>query len=215
MYPWDWNSLKMVILLLFLLITGLGPVINASPCSNCGDFEVPHPLSTNDDCGDKRYKIYCNNDSLEFLSATGTYYKILKIDPSANKLIIKPPNILKHTCYSSDLIGGGLVLDESLPFNISALNTVMLLNCSDNILQSPLNCSSNSICRQFEEKVEEGNGCMNTLCCHYLKDSVMNSHKIRLRVGSCTAYTCLVDFKPDEPFKKWNYGIELQWKPPN
>ncbi|WJX85349.1 hypothetical protein P8452_67813 [Trifolium repens] len=116
----------MVILLLFL-ITGLGPVINATPlsaCSNCGDFAVPYPLSTSDDCGDK------------------------------------------------------------------------------------------SICRQFEEKVKEGNGCMRTLCCHYLKDSAMNSHKIRLRFGSCTAYTCLVDFKADDPIETWNYGIELQWIPP-
>lgn len=199
-------------------MAGLSPLINASPlsaCSNCGDFGVPYPLSTNDDCGDKRYKLYCNNDSLEFLSRTGTYYKILKIDPSANKLVIKPPIILKNTCYSSDLTGGGLQLDESSPFNISTLNTVMLLNCSHNILQSPLNCSSNSICRQFEEKVEEGSGCMGTLCCHFLKDSAMNSHKIRLKVGSCTAYTSLVDFKPNESFKTWNYGIELQWLPPN
>jgi hypothetical protein len=100
----------MVILLLLLLITGLGPVINATPlsdCSNCGDFAVPYPLSTSDDCGDKRYKIYCNNDSLEFLSATGIYYKILKIDSSVKKLILKPPIILKDTCYSSDLIGRG------------------------------------------------------------------------------------------------------------
>ncbi|CAK8544572.1 unnamed protein product [Lathyrus sativus] len=210
-------SLKMLILLLFLLITSLGQVINAYPlsaCPNCGDFEVPYPLSTNDNCGDKRYKIYCNNHTLKFLSSTGTYYNILKIDPNANKLIIKPPIIQKHTCYSSDLFNGGLVLDENLPFNISTLNTVMLLNCSDNILQSPLNCSSNSICRQFEEKVEEGKGCMNTLCCHYLKDSAMNSHKIRLRVGSCTAYTCLVNFKPGDPFETWSYGVELQWMSP-
>lgn len=208
---------KMVALLLFLL-TCLCPATNASPlnaCPDCGDLAVPYPLSTNDDCGDSRYKIYCNNGNLEFLSATGTYYKILKIDPRANKLVVRPPLILKDTCYSSDLPMGGFLLDESLPFNISTHNTVMLLNCSDNILFSPLNCSSTSICRQFEEKVEEGKGCLDTLCCHYLKDSAMNSHRIRLRVGGCTAYTCLVDFTPDDPLDSWNYGIELQWLPPN
>lgn len=210
-----------VILLLSLLITALTPATNiasslsSSTCSNCGESVVPYPLSTSDDCGDKRYKLYCNNGSLEFLSGTGTYYKILKIDPSANKLVIKPPLILKDTCYSTDLSIGGLFLDQTLPFNISTHNTVMLLNCSENILQSPLNCSSNSICRQFEEKVEEGRGCLGTLCCHYLKDSAMNSHKIRVKLGSCTAYTCLVDFKPDDPIQTWNYGIELQWLPPN
>ncbi|XP_061371913.1 wall-associated receptor kinase-like 15 [Gastrolobium bilobum] len=205
----------MVALLLFLLTT---LVINASAlstCPDCGDSAVPYPLSTNDDCGDSRYRVYCNNGNLEFLSATSSYYKILRIDPSVNKLVISPPLILKDTCYSSDLSGGGFLLDESLPFNISKHNTVMLFNCSANILQSPLNCSSNSICRQFEKEVEEGRGCMGTLCCHYLKDSSMNSHKIRVRVGSCTAYTSLVDFKPDDPLDSWNYGIELQWMPPN
>ncbi|OIV95086.1 hypothetical protein TanjilG_21476 [Lupinus angustifolius] len=161
----------------------------------------------------KWYQIYCNNDTLEFLSATGTYYKILSIDPNANKLIINPSLIIKDTCYSSDLQEGGLLLQENSLFNISTHNTVMLFNCSDSILLSPLNCSSNSICRQFEEKVEEGNGCMNTLCCHYLKDSAMSSHRIRIRVGGCTAYTSIVDFKPDESIDSWNYGIELQWFP--
>ncbi|KAK7258964.1 hypothetical protein RIF29_24557 [Crotalaria pallida] len=207
----------MVALLLFLL-TSLGPLLYASSlstCPNCGDSAVPYPLSTNQDCGNSRYKIYCNNGMLEFLSATGTYYKILKIDQSSNKLVISPPLILKDTCYSSDLTEGGFLLHEDLPFNISTHNTVMLLNCSDNILLSPLNCSTNSICRQFEEKVEEGSGCMSTLCCHYLKDSAMSSHRIRVRVGGCTAYTSLVDFKPDDSLDSWNYGIELQWLPPN
>ncbi|XP_057439029.1 wall-associated receptor kinase-like 15 [Lotus japonicus] len=206
-----------MVALVLILLTGLVQVINSSAfnaCSNCGNTAVPYPLSTNEDCGDKRYKVYCNNGRLEFLSATGTYYKILRIDPSANKLVITPPLIQKHTCYSSDLKMGGFVLDESLPFNISTHNTVMLFNCSDNILLSPLNCSSNSICRQFEEKVEEGSGCVDTLCCHFLKDSAMNSHKIRVRVGTCTAYTCLVDFKSSDPLDSWKYGIELQWLPP-
>lgn len=209
----------MVALQLFLLIC-LVQVINASAlsvnCPNCGDSAVPYPLSTKEGCGDSRYKVYCNSGILEFLlSATGTYYKILRIDESANKLVISPPLILKDTCCSSDLQDGGFLLPESMPFNISTHNTVILLNCSDNILLSPLNCSSNSICRQFEEKVEEGSGCMDTLCCHYLKDSAMNSHRIRLRVGGCTAYTSLVDFKPDDPLDSWTYGIELQWLPPN
>ncbi|KAK7397139.1 hypothetical protein VNO78_18306 [Psophocarpus tetragonolobus] len=203
---------------LLFLVTSLGLVIVSSSlraCSNCGDFIIPYPFSTNEHCGDKRYKVYCKDNSLEFLSATGTYYKILKIDQSTNKLVISPPPMLKNTCYSSDLFKGGLLLDESLPFNISTQNTVMLFNCSDNILQSPLNCSSNSICRQFEQRVEEGSGCMDTLCCHYLKDSAMNSHKIRLRLGGCTAYTCLVGFKVGDPLETWNYGIELQWFPPD
>ncbi|KAL1312962.1 hypothetical protein HN51_039534 [Arachis hypogaea] len=209
----------MVSLVLFLLIA-LCPVImikawsfSKPPCPNCGDLAVPYPLSTNDNCGDSRYKVYCNNNKLEFLSATGNYYKILKVDPCNNKLVLQPPLILKETCYSSDVVDGGFLLEQDLPFNISTHNTVMLLNCSENILLSPLNCSSNSICRVFEDKVEEGKGCFGKLCCHYLKDSAMNSHKIRVRVGGCTAYTSLVDWNPDSPPDSWNYGIELQWLP--
>ncbi|KAK4273417.1 hypothetical protein QN277_021824 [Acacia crassicarpa] len=183
-------------------------------CPDCGGLQVPYPLSTNEDCGDSRYRIHCNSGNLEFLSATGVYYKILRIDPCARKLVIQPPVILKDTCYTSDLPEWGLMLDEKLPFNISTQNVVMLFNCSDNILQSPLNCSMNSICRKFEEVVEEGRGCMNTLCCHYLKDSAMTSHRIRVRLGGCTAYTCLVDSQPRDSVASWKYGIELQWSPP-
>ncbi|OMO96690.1 hypothetical protein CCACVL1_04828 [Corchorus capsularis] len=32
-------------------------------------MDVPYPLSTGDNCGDPRYKIYCNNNVLEFMSA--------------------------------------------------------------------------------------------------------------------------------------------------
>ncbi|KAJ4829403.1 hypothetical protein Tsubulata_039918 [Turnera subulata] len=183
-------------------------------CPKCGGMEVPYPLSTRDDCGEPRYKTYCNNGVLEFLSAAGFYYQILSINPAEHRLIISPPFILENTCYSPDLPEGGLQLDENLPFNISTRNTVMLLNCSSSILSSPLNCSSNSLCRQFEA-AEEGDGCQGTLCCHYLKDSAMTSHRIRVRVGGCTAYTSVVDMKPGESIDMWHYGVELQWVPPN
>ncbi|GMN43977.1 hypothetical protein TIFTF001_013173 [Ficus carica] len=187
-------------------------------CPNCGSVEVPYPFSTDENCGDTRYKIYCNNNSvLEFPSAEGFLYKILSINPTSNKLIINPPTIMQtsSTCYSSDFPLGGLRLDERSPFNISSHNTVILLNCSNALLRSPLNCSSTSLCRRFEDNMEEGSACRGTLCCHYLKDSSMNSHFIRARNGGCSAYTSVVDMQPSDPVEKWNYGIELQWLPPN
>lgn len=186
----------------------------AATCSKCGDMEVPYPLSTNDNCGDSRYKIYCNNNILEFLSDQGIYYKIQSINPSAYRLVITPPAILSDSCSSSDLTVGGFRVDDSSPFNISTRNTVMLLNCSDNILLSPLNCSSNSLCRQFEEKVGEGKVCRNTLCCTFLKDASITAHRIKVRVGGCSAYTSVVDINPTDTPQSWKYGIELQWLPP-
>ncbi|OMP11459.1 hypothetical protein COLO4_03803 [Corchorus olitorius] len=199
------------IVFLFILVT---QVSSFKFCPKCGNMDVPYPLSTGDNCGDPRYKIYCNNNVLEFMSAQGIFYKILNISPWTSKLVILPPIIQENTCYSSDLLQGGLRLDEELPFNISTRNTVMLFNCSDNILSSPLNCSSSSFCRQFEDVGEGASGCKGTLCCHFLKDASMTSHRIRVRLGGCTAYTSVVNINPNEPVDSWNYGIELQWKPP-
>ncbi|XVF57553.1 hypothetical protein PTKIN_Ptkin06aG0215000 [Pterospermum kingtungense] len=201
-----------VVVLVFLLIL-VTQVSGFRVCPKCGKMRVPYPLSTNESCGDPKYRIYCNNGVLQFMSAEGFYYQILRISPRANKLVISPPMIEANTCYSLDLALGGLLLDENLPFNISTRNTVMLFNCSDNIRTSPLNCSSTSFCRQFED-VGEGSGCKGTLCCHFLKDTSMTSHRIRVRVGGCTAYTSVVDKKPDDPIELWNFGIELQWLPP-
>ncbi|KAK9136777.1 hypothetical protein Sjap_007371 [Stephania japonica] len=208
------ESLVMILaFLVSMFVTSFPQVSPLKVCPKCGAMEVPLPLSTNNDCGDSSYKVYCNNGVLEFLSAEGVYYKILGIDPCTQKLIIATPRIRKDICYSSDLIVGGLRIDENSPFNISTRNTVMLLNCSENLLLSPLNCSSNSLCRLFEEKVHEGSACRNTLCCTFLKDASITSHRIRARVGGCTAYTSVVNMKPDEFPGFWNYGIELQWLP--
>ena len=205
----------MSVLIVFVFVfVSISHVSALEACSNCGSMQVPYPLSTNDNCGNPRYRVYCNNGNLEFLSAQNVFYEILSINPSTYKFIVRPPLIQKNTCYSSDLDVGGLSIDENSPFNISTHNTVFLLNCSESLLLSPLNCSSTSPCRQFE-KVEGGSGCSGTLCCSFLKDSAMNSHRIRARIGGCTAYTCVVDFDLDRPVQAWNYGIELQWLPPN
>ncbi|XP_008797226.1 wall-associated receptor kinase-like 20 [Phoenix dactylifera] len=181
-------------------------------CPPCGGTEIPYPLSTSSNCGDPDYKLYCNNNSLEFLSVGGTPHPVLSINPEAYRLIIHVPAIDMNVCSSSDLFEGGLKIDESSPFNISNRNTVMLFDCNETILFSPLNCSSNSLCRKFEE-TEEGSACRDTLCCTYLKDSRMTSHRIRIRVGGCTAYTSVVDIDPNDPPSLWNFGIELQWLP--
>lgn len=202
----------MLVIFFFLTLVSFVPALDA--CPKCGTMVVPYPLSISDNCGDPRYRIYCNDNILQFKSAEGFFYNILSINPRANKLVISPPMILKNTCYSSDLSLGGLRLDENSPFNISTRNTVMLFNCSENILTSPLNFSSNSLCRLYEANVEEGSGCKGTLCCHFLKDSAMTSHRIRVRLGGCTAYSAVADVNPGENTALWKYGIELQWLPP-
>ncbi|KAL5701007.1 hypothetical protein ACHQM5_026390 [Ranunculus cassubicifolius] len=192
------HILVMMITLVILLFSSLTSVTPLDTCSKCGNMEVPYPLSTTNTCGDPRYSVYCNNGILEFSSTQGFYYKIQSINANSNSLVISPPTI-----------------------------SIMLLNCSDTILLSPLNCSSNSLCRQFEDRVEEGNVCRNTLCCTFLKDASITSRRIRVRVGGCSAYTsiqglknrywaaCRTPRKRAESPLVWKYGIELQWLPPN
>ncbi|CAN4108855.1 unnamed protein product [Withania somnifera] len=137
----------MTALVVFLFLFPFASV-SSSPnnCPKCGTMDV-----------------YCNNGHLEFLSSVGLYYKILNINTYTSSLIISSPYIQKNSCQSSDLSLGGFKIDENSPFNISSRNTIMLFNCSENILLSPLNCSSTSPCRQFEE-ASEGSNCKNTLC---------------------------------------------------
>ncbi|XP_042485064.1 wall-associated receptor kinase-like 20 [Macadamia integrifolia] len=144
--------MKVVVILVSKFFIPLALSSALDQCSNCGNMEVPYPLSTSDNCGDSNYRVYCNNGSLEFLSERNSYYKILSIDADASRSIISPPKIQRKKCYS-------LKINESSPFNISKRNTVMLFNCSNIVLYAPLNCSSNSLCRQYEEKIKEGRGC--------------------------------------------------------
>ncbi|XAR52667.1 hypothetical protein NMG60_11020850 [Bertholletia excelsa] len=206
----------MVILTLLLFLTSTTHAASAAQtCPKCGSAEIPYPLSISPSCGNPSYRLFCNNGTLEFPSPSGFNYTVLSINPNASKLIVAPASIRKPTCKSADIELGGLRLDEDSPFNISTHNTVMLFNCSDNVLLSPMDCSAASPCRMFEEEVEEGSGCRNTLCCSFHKDASITSHMIRVRVGGCTAYTSVVDMKTDDPAGSWGYGVELQWLPPN
>ncbi|KAK6133179.1 hypothetical protein DH2020_033069 [Rehmannia glutinosa] len=205
----------MLALIIFFTLFSLTYASPLNECPKCGTTQVPYPLSTTPDCGKPDYKLNCNNGTLEFVSAGNFSYRVLSINPNASRLVIQPPLIVQNTCLSSDLGLNGFRIDNNSPFNISRSNTVMLFNCSDNILLSPLNCSSTSPCREFEARAQQGVGCRSTLCCSYLKDSAMTSRRIRVRVGGCTAYTSVVDFKPEISVDAWPYGIELQWSPPN
>ncbi|ERN02151.1 hypothetical protein AMTRI_Chr02g223290 [Amborella trichopoda] len=194
---------------LFLVLCAAHRPYSALQCPNCGYTPVPYPLSTHPSCGNPNYPLHCSQNTLFFLSPTNNLYRVQSIDPLTQRLIISPPAFEPNSCRSLDLASGGLLLDESLPFNISSRNTVMLFNCSSNILLSPLNCSAQSPCRIFEE----GGECDGLLCCSYLKDASMTSHRIRVRDGGCTAYTSVVAFREGLGIENWEFGVELQWAP--
>lgn len=202
------------LIIIVSLVSQMNHAFARNECPKCGEMDVPYPLSTSENCGNPSYKLSCtNNGVLQFISADGFPYTIISINPTQNTFVLSPPIIQEDACRSSDLSVGGLRIDDNAPFNVSKLNTVMLFNCSDNILQSPLNCSATSPCKIFERKELMGRGCR-PICCSFLKDSAMTSRRIRIRDGGCSAYTSVVDLKPGDPVDAWNFGIELQWFPP-
>ncbi|KAK7827354.1 wall-associated receptor kinase-like 15 [Quercus suber] len=68
----DWGDYSGILVSGEMRVTHVSEAYNT--CPKCGSIDVPYPLSTDDNCGDPRYKVYCNNGILEFLSARGFYY---------------------------------------------------------------------------------------------------------------------------------------------
>ncbi|GLJ09499.1 hypothetical protein SUGI_0110730 [Cryptomeria japonica] len=182
-------------------------------CPNWGMSHVPYPLSTDDSCGHPDYRIFCNNNQLEFRSLDGIFYPIISIKNWFYRLVIRLPAVASDSCTTMDYSVEGFYLDENLPFNISKRNTVMLLNCLERLLLSPLNCTSISLCHRFEDEMEEVMACKGKLCYTYLKGTSYTSHRIRVHEGGWSAYTSVVNINSQLPTREWNYGIEIQWIP--
>lgn len=185
-------------------------------CPMCGNTSVPYPFSTQDGCGVSDYRIYCNaaND-LEFKSVNGSSYKIISINPATMRLVIQPSPLINDSCQTQDMSNQGLQLNQSLPFNITSTNTIMLLNCDPIILTSPLNCSSASSCHTYVNESEAAMACRNdSICCTFTAGSSTTAHRIRVHPGGCRAYTSVLNFNPALPASRWSYGVEIQWAAP-
>lgn len=112
----------------------------------------------------------------------------------------------------------GVQLNNSLPFNITSSNTIIYLNCSANLLSSPLDCTAESLCHTYLNGIS-GNGvdaCRNApICCTFRAGGSSTSHMIRVRESGCRAYRSFVNLDPSLPVSKWPQpGMELQWISP-
>lgn len=208
------TSMLLVFLCALLLFSPL--CLGAPACPSCGNTTVPYPLSTSSTCGDQQYKVECNQTEGKLsLNASSGSYPILSISPNSQRLVVASPSIAPESCESTDLRGGGFVLDQSLPFNVTSSNTILLLNCSQELLSSPLNCTSKSLCNQFLVQDTEGEPCTNKLCCTFTAGGSSTSHKLGIAdAGGCTAYVSLPGLNPSLPVKQWSQGIELEWASP-
>ncbi|KAI3470786.1 hypothetical protein Pfo_027449 [Paulownia fortunei] len=177
----------------------------------CGSTSVPYPLSTAPNCGDQSYKIRCAAGTLLFDSSNNTY-PITSISPSIQRLTVAPSSFLPNTCIAADLPTNGLQLDPSAPFNITSSNTIFYLNCSDYILNSPLNCTSSSLCHVYSNATSSASECRDVPCCAFRAGGSTTSYRIRVRESGCRAYRSFVNLDPELPVSGWPQpGVELLW----
>ncbi|KAG8067676.1 hypothetical protein GUJ93_ZPchr0005g15131 [Zizania palustris] len=206
-----------IVALLLLLPSG-----HARMCPPCGSAEVPYPLSTADSCGDPEYRIRCadSTSTLFFDALNGTSYPITSISPASQRLVVSPvPFVSPGACVSVGAPASrGVQLNSSLPFNVSSSNTIMLLNCTELLLRSPLNCSANSLCHVYANATgSTASACAPLpLCCTFVAGGSSTSYNIRLGPQSCSAYRSFVGLDPSQPPSTWGsrLGMELQWVTP-
>ncbi|KAL0309903.1 UNVERIFIED_CONTAM: Wall-associated receptor kinase-like 20 [Sesamum radiatum] len=124
--------LLLLVMFLSLPYTLMGDI----RCGFCGKTPVPYPLSTSPNCGDQAYKIKCDpkTSTLYLDSKAGLPYMITSINSKAQRMVIRPPDVIPDTCFSQDFKSEGFSIDDALPFNITSSNTILLLNCTDNML---------------------------------------------------------------------------------
>ncbi|KAG9145293.1 hypothetical protein Leryth_008242 [Lithospermum erythrorhizon] len=201
-----------LLLFLILLIT---TTHSLKLCPNCGSTPIPYPLSTSSDCGDHHYPLRCNDGALFFDTLNNTY-PITSIFPNTQRLTIEPSPFLPNTCTTSDLTTQGIQLNATSPFNITSSNTILYLNCTNTILSSPLNCSSNSLCHVYVNSSSRAGACVNApVCCTFKAGGSSTSHMIRVRDSGCRAYRSFVDLDDGLPVDRWpRPGVELQWLSP-
>lgn len=207
--------------LLPLLLLFLTTAARAKVCPDCGTTAVPYPLSTAGGCGDPSYKILCNSStgSLFFDALNGSSYAITSIVPAAQRLVIRPAAFTSAAaCVTTDLHSQGIELNSSLPFNVTSSNTIMLLNCTDRLLLSPLNCSSTSPCHTYVNATADTVACRPiSICCTFVAGGSSTSYAVRLTGIGCSAYRSFVNLNPGAtPVSQWGRtaGVELQWASP-
>ncbi|KAF8022100.1 hypothetical protein BT93_G2292 [Corymbia citriodora subsp. variegata] len=200
-----------------LLLAAALPLLSlssaATRCPDCGSTPVPYPLSTFPTCGDQSYKVRCDGGGTLLFDTLNNSYPITSVDSESQRLVIQPASLLANTCVASDLVHQGVQLNSSLPFNVTSSNTILYLNCTTTLLNSPLNCSSASLCHTYVNGTGGSVACAAApICCTFRAGGSTTSYSIRVRDAGCRAYTSFVNLDPSEPVSLWpKPGMEIQW----
>ncbi|KAK4754598.1 hypothetical protein SAY87_002702 [Trapa incisa] len=206
------------VFLLVAVVLLLATSIAALRCPDCGSTSVPYPLSTSDTCGDPSYKILCNttSGSLSFPTLNNTY-PIVSISSDTQRLVIRPAPLVSGRCVTTDLPTLGVQLNSSLPFNVTSSNTIMFLNCSTTLLNSPLNCTEASLCHAYVNGTASVDRVCgdSPICCTFKTGGSTTSYSIRVREAGCRAYTSFVNLDPTPSVGQWPQpGLEIEWTAP-
>ncbi|KAF8038631.1 hypothetical protein BT93_B1229 [Corymbia citriodora subsp. variegata] len=174
-------------------------------CPNCGNMTVPYPLSTGLSRGDQSYKVRCSFGTLFFDAVNGSSYVITSINPQLQRLVIRPSDWVDHACMSVDFRSQGIYLDPSLPFNITSSNTLVLMNCSTQVLSLAIDCTPTSICHAYlRDNPLAAASCSNfSLCCSLKTGGSQNEYIIRVRQDRCAAYQSFVNLDTSLSVSKW------------
>ncbi|XP_058110153.1 wall-associated receptor kinase-like 20 [Magnolia sinica] len=193
-------------------------------CTPCGSLEVPYPLSTSPGCGDPNFRLRCNisEGNLYFDALNSSSYRVLAIQASAQHMVVQPSPWLPGSCVTQDMPKSeGLWLNQSLPFNVTASNTIFLFNCSPRILVSPLNCTPSSLCHRYLERSgrvdpHRVSQCTSGLspCCTFVAGGMPSAYKIRLHNSGCRAFRSILHIDLEKPASEWEEGLEIQWASP-
>ncbi|KAK8671786.1 hypothetical protein V6N13_038371 [Hibiscus sabdariffa] len=208
-------TIKLLSTALFLLVCAVGVTLAVNRCPDCDSTAVPYPLSTGPACGDQNYKIRCDAGSLIFDTLNNSY-PITSIDRLNQRLVIRPASLVPNTCITTDLPFHGVQLNSSLPFNITGSNTIMFLNCTEGILQSPLDCSPTGLCHVYVNETSRMSACEAApICCTFKAGGGATAYAIRARETGCRAYTSFVNLPKNLPVSQWpEPGMEFQWVSP-
>ncbi|XP_024973863.1 wall-associated receptor kinase-like 20 [Cynara cardunculus var. scolymus] len=204
------NWPRLVIFVAVLLVhTGCAV---ATRCPDCGRTPVPYPLSTGPTCGNQLYKIQCDVDVLKFDTINNTY-PVISISPENQRLVIGQSHFLPNTCVKADLATNGIQLNTSLPFTITADNTVFYFNCTDTMFSVALDCTPTSPCQTYQNGSAHMSTCRRApRCCSYKKGSSTNQYFLRLMIERCRAYTSFVNLNISLPISRWpDPAVELMW----
>ncbi|PQP95714.1 wall-associated receptor kinase-like 20 [Prunus yedoensis var. nudiflora] len=213
------RAASLLILTMAILCCAGRTAATVKRCPDCGHTRVPYLLSTSPDCGNQQYKVRCNAGVLWLDTLNSSSYLITSINPLTQRLIIRPPGLANNvTCMAADFKSQGILLDNNLPFNISSSNTVIGMNCSNEMLTFSQNCSSNSLCHDYVKRnLMAASACGKfPLCCLYKTGGSNNAYKIRVRKERCSAYVSFVNLDTSSgALSSWpEPGVEIMWELP-